>query len=197
MYIPSHFEVKDVAEIHRFIEEYGFGQLISEVDGRPFSTHLPVMLDTDKRKIVCHLARSNSHAQAVHGKQVLVTLEGPHDYISPSWYKSPGVPTWNYQAVHIYGTCEVFANVSRLKNLLTALTEKYESNSEKPWQAEFDATKLGGIVGVEITIDEIQCKYKLSQNRPYEDRQEVIKQLEIKGATRLARAMKTMDIEQQ
>ena len=192
MYIPSHFEVTDLAEIHAFIEANGFGQLITDVDGRPFSTHLPVMFGSDKDRLICHLAKANPQSQSLHGKQILVTLEGPHDYISPSWYHSPGVPTWNYQAVHIYGVCEVFTDMIRLDAVVRALTQKYEAKQKDPWKPEFNPARLGAIVGVEISIQEIQCKYKLSQNRPDEDRIEVIQRLEERGAINLAQAMRNV-----
>ena len=103
MYIPKHFEVTDEDEIFAFIEENAFGQLISHVKGRLFSTHLPFLLSENRKKIVGHLAGKNPQQSELEGQEVLVSLEGPHDYISPAWYSSPGVPTWNYQAVHVYG----------------------------------------------------------------------------------------------
>ena len=108
MYIPSHFEVTDPDEIFAFIEANGFGQIISSLQGKLFSSHIPFLLSSDKQKLVAHLAKQNPQHADMDKQEVLVTLQGPHDYISPWWYQSPGVPTWNCQAVHIYGVCEVF-----------------------------------------------------------------------------------------
>lgn len=189
MYIPRCFEVTDREEIFGFIEANAFGQLISNVDGRPFSTHLPFLLSEDRTKIFAHLAGQNTQLREIAGQEVLVSFEGPHDYISPAWYAGPGVPTWNYQAAHIYGHCRVFEDSDRLKTLVDALTHQYESGFEQPWQPTYKAAMLGAIVGVEISISEVQCKYKLSQNRPAIDQEQVIRQLNRAGSKRLAAAM--------
>lgn len=189
MYIPKHFEVTDNAEIYAFIEKNTFGQLISQVDGRLFSTHIPFLVSEDKTKMVGHLAAQNPQYLGLEEQEVLVTLEGAHDYISPAWYSSPGVPTWNYQAVHIYGECRVFRDVEQLKRLVDALTAKYEAAFEKPWQPEYKSSMLGAIVGVEISIREVQCKYKLSQNRSSQDKAQVAEQLESLGSSKLSEAM--------
>lgn len=95
MYIPKPFQVEDKNEIFRFVEANAFGQLISNLDGRPFSTHLPFWLSKDKTHVFAHLAKQNPQLKSMDGQEVLITLEGSHDYISPSWYDSAGVPTWN------------------------------------------------------------------------------------------------------
>ena len=190
MYIPRHFEVTDHDEIFAFIEANGFGQIISLLQGKLFSTHIPFLLSSDKQKLVGHLAKQNPQHFDMDKQEVLVTLQGPHDYISPSWYQSPGVPTWNYQAVHIYGVCEVFDDHEKINIIVDSLTEKYESSFEVPWLPDYKASMLGAIVGIEVSIKEIQCKYKLSQNRPEGDREQVIKQLENTGSGSLAEAMR-------
>ncbi len=189
MYIPKHFEITNDDEIFAFIDANAFGQLISNVDGKLFSTHMPFLLSRDKSKLLGHLALHNPQHTEINAQEVLVTIEGAHDYISPSWYSSPGVPTWNYQAVHIYGQCSVTKNPEWLHEIVSALTKKYEAAFETPWQPEYKSSMLGAIVGVEVTISEIQCKYKLSQNRPPEDRAQVIEQLRAVGSNNLAEAM--------
>ena len=190
MYIPKQFEVTNKEEVLSFIEANAFGQLISNVKHRLFSSHIPFLLSDDKTKIIGHLSRQNPQYEELAGQEVLITLEGPHDYISPSWYFTSGVPTWNYQAVHIYGHCQVFHCVEQLKEVVDALTNKYEESFQEPWQPNYKASMLKAIVGVEVTISEIQCKYKLSQNRSNKDQEETIKQLNLLGSTKLAKAMK-------
>ncbi|MBN8514251.1 FMN-binding negative transcriptional regulator [Accumulibacter sp.] len=190
MYIPRHFAVSDRDEMFAFIEANAFGQLISSVAGRPFSTHMPFLLSADRTSCIGHLARQNPQHGEIGGQQVLISLQGPHDYVSPSWYRSPGVPTWNYQAVHIYGRCRVFTDRQKLKSLVDALTARYESAFAKPWRPDYKASMLDAIVGVEVTVSEIQGKYKLSQNRSEEDRLQVIDALEKLGSTDLAAAMR-------
>ena len=189
MYLPRHFEVTDEEQIFAFVEANAFGQLVSSVAGRPFSTHMPFLVSTDRTKLTGHFARQNPQHADLDGQEVLITLQGPHDYISPSWYSSPGVPTWNYQAVHIYGKCSVFDDPLRLKTLVDALTHQYESAQAVPWQPEYNASLLGAIVGVEVCVSEIQCKFKLSQNRSCEDRRQVVESLKSLGSFDLALAM--------
>ena len=127
---------------------------------------------------------------------MLITLQGAHDYISPSWYASPGVPTWNYQAVHIYGRCQIFSDPEAVKTVVDELTAKYESNFEKPWIPEYRAEMLGAIVGFEVEISDIQAQYKLSQNRSKQDRKQVIENLEKFGSSDLVAAMKLNETKQ-
>ncbi len=188
MYVPEHFEITDTEEIFEFIEANSFGQLISNVNGKLLSTHLPFLVEK-KSKVIGHLAAQNPQHQGLDGQEVLVTLEGAHDYISPSWYEGSGVPTWNYQAAHIYGRCTVFRDADRLREVVVALSRIHESSIDQPWQLEFKASMLRAIVGVEIEIREVQCKYKLSQNRTSEDRLRVIDQLKKRGSYQLAAAM--------
>ncbi len=190
MYITRHFEVTDDDHIFAFIEANGFGQLISSVQGKLFSSHIPFLLSSDRLKLVGHLAKQNPQHTDIDNREVLVSLQGPHSYISPSWYSSPGVPTWNYQAVHIYGLCKVFDDREKLKLLVDSLTRKYESSFQIPWQPDYKASMLGAIIGIEVTIDEIQGKFKLSQNRPAEDKERVIEQLSKSGSINLASAMR-------
>ena len=194
MYIPRHFEITNRSEIDAFIEANAFGQLVSTVGGRLFSTHMPFLLNIDGEHLVGHLARANPHWREIDGQEVLITLQGPHDYISPSWYRSPGVPTWNYQAVHIYGKCRIFEDAKKLKQIVNSLTEKFESAFTEPWQPDYADSMLRGIVGIEVEISEIQCKYKLSQNRSKEDQKRVAKHLQEKDSGDLALAMNFSEI---
>lgn len=190
MYIPKHFCVNDLEQVYSFIEVHGFGQLISQVDGRMSSSHIPFLLSECRTKLFCHLAIQNPQASTIEGQEVLVSLQGAHGYISPSWYSSPGVPTWNYQAVHLYGHCRTMTDSDELAAVVAALTNKYESEFIEPWQPDYNESLLGAIVGFEITICDIQCKYKLSQNRSLADRENLVKQLDAAGSSQLAQAMR-------
>lgn len=189
MYIPAHFEVTDPEEVYAFFSANSFGQLISSVGGRVFSSHLPFLMSDDRSKLIAHVARQNPQHHEIEGQEVCVSFAGPHDYISPRWYQESGVPTWNYQALHVYGVCRVFADPEALAQLVGKLTEKFEAEAMPPWQPEYNPVMLGAIVGIEITITEFQCKFKLSQNRPVVDRMQVIQQLDSKGSHGLAQAM--------
>jgi len=190
MYVPEHFKVSDADEIFQFIDANAFGQLISRYDGEIMASHLPFLLAADRKRLHCHLARPNPQWQQLEGQRVLITFQGAHDYISPSWYQNAGVPTWNYQAVHVYGHCRVFDDAESLAEIVEALSQRYESGFEKPWKPEYRDAMLKAIVGVEIEIAEVQAKYKLSQNRPAADKPGVVENLEQQGSHDLARVMR-------
>jgi len=189
MYLPKHFEVTDDLEKLAFIEAHNFGQLISQVDGRLFSTHLPFLLNKEKMCLLGHVARQNPQHKQITGQEVLITFQGAHDYISPSWFATPGVPTWNYQAVHVYGQCELIEEPEAIAGIVDALTDKHEAGFEKPWQPEYKAAMLNAIIGLEISIDEIQGKYKMSQNRSEQDQNQIIEKLSLLDSQELADEM--------
>ncbi len=190
MYIPKHFAVTNSDEIFKFIRENSFGQLISSVEGRLFCSHLPFILSDDQKFLFCHLAKKNQQWESIEGQEVLVTFQGAHDYISPSWYSTPGVPTWNYQVVHIYGKCLIISETEQLAAIVNQLSRINESSFQKPWSPEYKESMLNAIVGLKIKISEVQCKYKLSQNRSEQDRGNVATKLEEKGAVSLSHAIK-------
>ena len=190
MYIPQQFEVTEDQQIIAFIKANAFGQLISKVNGRLFSSHLPFLLSDDKRSLICHVAKQNPQWEGIEGQEVLVTFQGPHDYVSPSWYETPGVPTWNYQSVHVYGKPELVTEAQQLSRIISDLTAVYESSQETPWEPEYKDSLLNVIVGIEIAITEFQCKYKLSQNRSDTDRRQVAEKLSERGSVPLSMAMK-------
>ncbi len=189
MYIPKHFEITDETEISKFIEANSFGQLISLIDTAIVSTHIPFLFDAESRVLLAHMAKANPQWQQIQEQKVLVTLQGEHAYVSPSWYESAGVPTWNYQAVHIEGIAESFTDPKKLKRVVDKLTEQNESGYPDPWQSDYSASMLRGIIGIEISITSIQCKFKLSQNRSVQDQSNVQEQLADRGHEALANGM--------
>lgn len=190
MYIPKHFEVTKTDEIFSFINANAFGQLISTVNGQLFSSHIPFLVSEDKTSLICHIAKQNPQWESIENQEALITFQGPHDYISPSWYSSPGVPTWNYQTVHVYGKPKLITESDKIRRIIETLTNIYESSNEQPWIPEYKGTLVNVIIGIEIEITNIQCKYKLSQNRSISDQQQVVKELNKKGSIELAKAMK-------
>lgn len=189
MHIPKAFEIADQEEVMAFIQANAFGQLISNSNGQIVSSHIPFLLSDDQQTLFAHMAINNTQLDGLDGQEMLITLEGAHDYISPSWYEAGGVPTWNYQAVHIYGTAKTFNDTDRLKVLVDGLSAKYEAQFERPWQPDYKAAMLKAIVGVEVSINDIQCKYKFSQNKSFEDQANVIQQLRKLGSEQLADEM--------
>ena len=190
MLLPPQFKVDDPDHVFAFLQANNFGQLISVEEGRPVSTHMPFLLSEDRTHLLGHFARANSQWQSVENQPVLITFQGPHDYISPSWYQSAGVPTWNYQAIYLYGECVVHHDNATKAGIVGKLTQFHESGFEKPWQPDYAESMLNGIVGVTVNITEIQCKYKLSQNRSDQDRQGAIDNLQALGSHQVADEMK-------
>ena len=186
MYVPTAFAETDRGKLHAFIESHSFGLLVSVRDGVPFATHLPLLLERDAGPHGClvgHVARANPQWQGLGGQQVLVVFSGPHAYVSPSWYEEGGtVPTWNYVAVHAYGTFHIIEERDGLLDILRRSVSTYESPRPKPWTFDESAphveTMLKAIVGFTIEIGRIEGKFKLGQNRPIEDRIGTIEQLE-------------------
>jgi transcriptional regulator len=195
MYTPDHFKVTDREKALAFIQTNSFGQLISTVSGRLFSTHIPFVLDEENSALYCHIAKANPQWKAIETQEVLVTFQGPHDYISPTWYESTGVPTWNYQVVHVYGPARIIKDKIELKNIIESMTEAYESRRPNPWQSAFKEQLLNAIIGIKIEIKELQCKFKLSQNRSAQEQERIRDELYSQGSTALSTAMKKLSQE--
>jgi len=190
MYIPKAFRIDDEDKVLAFIRANAFGQLVSINNGRITSSHLPFLFNEDNTRLLCHVAKPNTQWEDIERQEVLITFEGAHDYISPTWYKTSGVPTWNYQAAHVYGTAHIISDETLLKDMVNKLTVVYESQQDKPWEPEYNGSLLQAIVGIEVQITDIQCKFKLGQNRSKEDRIHVIQALKKQGSSKLAQVMK-------
>ncbi|MDD9906949.1 MAG: FMN-binding negative transcriptional regulator [Rhodospirillaceae bacterium] len=183
MYLPKDFAVEDREMLYGLIRANSFGLLISHVDGQPFATHLPFLLEGDV--LVAHMARANPHWLAfADGGEVLCVFQGPHAYVSPSWYTvENAVPTWNYTAVHVYGTPEIVDDPQAAYADQDKLVDFNEAGFETPWRLgardrDFVDGMIRAIVNFRIPIARIEGKFKLSQNRPEEDRERVAAQLE-------------------
>lgn len=185
MYIPKYFQVTDFDEIRAFIQRNSFATVVTTSQGKPIASHLPLQLQKWEGEyyITGHMAYGNPQWRTFATcDQVLVIYQGPHAYISSSWYGHENVPTWNYQAVHVYGRASLLTE-EELKQDLASLLETYEKHRENPvlWDTlspELLEKELKGIVGFKIKIQEVQAAYKLSQNRNEEDYQNIIAKLQ-------------------
>lgn len=203
MYIPPAFEEMDPAKLHDFIEAHSFGVLIDTHDGESMATHLPFLLERDAGPHGClvgHIAKANSQWRHLEGQRVLVVFSGPHTYVSPTWYEEENlVPTWNYIAVHAYGTCRLVHDQEGLTRILAASVATFEKSMPKPWNLDSSSETfqklVKAIVGFRIEIDRLEGKWKLNQNHPEERRRKVIRALEKStdpDAQEIARLMKDM-----
>lgn len=187
-------------EIREFVQQNSFATLVTTKKGKPIATHLPMQLvkEDEDYYISGHMAYGNPQWRTfVASEDVLVMFQGPHAYISSSWYEQENVPTWNYQAVHIYGPARIL-EVEELKQDLAQLLQKYEKHRENPilWDKlspSLVEKELKGIVGFKIKVQEIQAADKLSQNRNEEDYHNILDKLYEErnpNALQLAQVMK-------
>jgi transcriptional regulator len=185
MYIPTAFAEVDLTRLHDFIERNSFGVLVSQVDGLPFATHLPFLLDRaagPHGTLVGHMARANPQGREAAGQTALAIFSGPHAYISPTWFEAEQVvPTWNYIAVHTYGRVEVVEDKGALLEIVQKLVRVYERAMPRPWSFDDSSTfverMLAQIVGFRIEVEKIEGKWKLNQNHPAERRKKVVRAL--------------------
>jgi transcriptional regulator len=180
MYLPEHFAETDVAKLHALMRAFPLATLVTRGTNGLEANHVPLHLAADagpNGTLRGHVARANplAHAATVDG-EILVIFQGTDSYISPSGYATKAehgrvVPTWNYTAVHAYGQLRLIDDAEWLLAQLTALTAEHETRLAKPWAvgdapADYIAKMLGAIVGIEIPIDHLIGKWKLSQNQP-------------------------------
>lgn len=183
MYIPHHYKNENLDEVKDFLTQNSFGILINTVDGKPWGTHIPLELDTDqtgKDVLVGHISKANPQWKNFSSpSEVLCIFNGPHSYVSSSWYKEEEVPTWNYIAVHIYGKVTILDEEQTMASL-HKLVDKYEQNSKNPISLHQMSPKtlrqVKGVMGFQIEITEIQAAYKLSQTR-VDDHPKIISEL--------------------
>ena len=178
MYTPKFNQVTDRRVLLAAMRENSFAILFGP-DGLSQATHLPLVVkDEDTHGVLeGHFAKANHHWQVLGGRETLVVFPGPHSYVSPTLYAEPlSVPTWNYIAVHAYGTMELIEDEQAKDALLKGLIAQQEPAYAEHWRElpeGFRRTMLAGIVGFRIPIARIEGKFKLSQNRKEQERRSV------------------------
>ena len=200
MYIPKYYKVTNWEEIKEFIHTNSFGVLITTKKEKPIATHLPLQIHNEGEDyyLTGHMAYGNPQWRTFEtAEDVLVIFQGPHSYISSSWYEHENVPTWNYQAVHVYGKAVILTE-DELKQDLTWLLQKYEKHRKNPvlWEnlsPQLLEKELKGIVGFKIKIQEVQAVDKLSQNRNEADYQNIIHKLYEEKTTNSHQVAKVME----
>lgn len=179
LYLPR-FNVMDPDDVRPFVAGVATAQLVTVgVDGVPDATFLPVLWEGDR--LVGHVARANAHwRRMVADSPALAVVTGPDTYVSPGWYATKAehgrvVPTWNYSVVHLRGRLRLHDDPDWVRALVTRLTDRHEQPRGTPWHvtdapADYLAKNLRPIVGVELVVERVEAKAKLSQNRSAEDR---------------------------
>ncbi|GAA2481451.1 FMN-binding negative transcriptional regulator [Terrabacter carboxydivorans] len=190
MYVPKA-NVMDDPDVAAFLTAHSAAHLVTVGPyGRPDSTLLPVLVDGDR--VVGHLARANDHwTRIAPASPALVVVGGADAYVSPGWYASKAehgrvVPTWNYSEVQLRGAVTVHDDPDWVLDVVTQLTERHESGRERPWAvsdapAKYVRGRLRAIVGIEVVVESVEGKAKLSQNRSGADREGAITGLRAEG----------------
>ena len=192
MYVPEHFSVVDENEIESFVRKHDFAAVFTPSSTGLMVTHLPVVIRREASGLIIagHVSRANTHWTIMDGRtDSLVIFQGPHHYVSPSWYvDSPAVPTWNYAVVHAHGKPQASQDPTFTEKILAELIERYESHRATPWNLEKVPTEyygrlLSGIVGFQMEVVKIEAKFKLGQNRRSVDQAGTIAGLEREGTS--------------
>ncbi len=179
LYVPRP-NLMAADDVRPFVDAVATAQLVTVgPDGVPDATFLPVLWEGER--VVGHLARANAHwRRIVSDSPALVVVTGPDTYVSPSWYATKAehgkvVPTWNYSVVHLRGRITVHDDPDWVRALVTRLTDRHEQPRDEPWHvtdapADYLVKNLRPIVGVELAVESVEAKAKLSQNRSDADR---------------------------
>lgn len=204
MYLPEMFAETRPEELHRIIRQNPLGMLVTHTGSGLEAHHLPFLMESGRGSLgtlIAHVARANTVWQeARSGDTVLVAFRGAQGYISPNWYPSKHehhrhVPTWNYEIAHVHGKITILDDEKFVRGMVAKLTRQSEAGEPVPWKmgdapADYIAEQLRNIVGIEVEIERIEGKRKLSQNHDDRDFAGTLNALEKGGQTELAAAMK-------
>jgi transcriptional regulator len=196
MYVPDNFSETDVGVLHETIRRIKLGTLVTFGANGLVASHVPMLIEPDPKPfgtLTGHIARANPHwREAAPDAVALALFLGPNAYVSPAWYATKRktgkvVPTWNYVAVHAYGSVKFYDDADRLLQLVTRLTDTHEAGRRDRWRvsdapAEYTRGMLKAIVGFELPITRLEGKWKMSQNRPAEDIAGIVDALSQEGA---------------
>jgi transcriptional regulator len=180
LYRPPHFAVADRTAMVELMRAHPLATLVSAAGGEPHFTHLPLELEdnADGLRLLGHVARANPHWQQwQQGASVTAIFHGPDAYVSPRWYAArEAVPTWNYAVVHAQGRIAITHDAGDKERILKALIDRHDAGYRRQWDElgdEYRDRMKRGIVGLTIAVGQLDGKFKLSQNRPSEDRRRV------------------------
>ena len=184
MYISKLYREEDRAKIMEFLRQNEFATLVAYDGEKPVASHLlmEVVEDGEKLFINGHMSKANPQWKTLEkNSEVLVIFQGPHTYISPTWYNHVNVPTWNYQSVHIYGSPRIVTDHEETYEMLSRLIARNEGNPSYRMETlppDFVVKEMKGIVAFQIEVTRIEANYKLNQNRDDESYWSVVSHLE-------------------
>jgi transcriptional regulator len=184
MYISKLYREEDREKILEFLRQNEFATLVTYDGEKPTASHLLTEVVEDEGTLFVngHMSKANPLWKTFEkNPEVLVIFQGPHTYISPTWYNHVNVPTWNYQAVHVYGSPRIVTDHEETYSLLKKLIERNEVDSQYRLESlpqDFVQKEMKGIVAFQIEVTRIEANYKLSQNRDDEDYHNIVSRLE-------------------
>ncbi len=184
MYTPKLYREEDRAKIIEFLKQNEFAILVTYDGEKPTASHLLVEVFEEGERIFIngHMSRANPLWKTFEkNAETLTIFHGPHTYISPTWYNHVNVPTWNYQAVHVYGKTRIVEDYDEAYHILKRLTDRHETTAHYKIETlpqDFVAKEIKGVVAFQIEVTRFDANYKLSQNRDNEDYQNIIANLE-------------------
>jgi transcriptional regulator len=184
MYTPKLYREEDRSKILEFLRENEFVTLVCYDGQRPVASHLLVEVIEEGERLLIngHMSRANPLWKTFESNlEVLIIFQGPHTYISPTWYNHVNVPTWNYQAVHVYGTPRLVMDYQEAYQLLKRLVDRHEKSGHYKMESlpeDFVEKEIRGVMAFQIEVTRIEANYKLSQNRNDEDYRNIVYHLE-------------------
>lgn len=184
MHIIKYFREENRQKILDFIRQNDFATLVAFDGEKPVASHLlmEVLEDGESLWINGHMSRANPLWKMFEkNPQVLVIFQGPHTYISPTWYNHVNVPTWNYQSVHVYGKPRLVTEKTETYEILKRLTDRYETSTSYRLETlpqDFVEKEIRGVAAFQMEVTEIEANYKLSQNRDEESYRSIVAHLE-------------------
>ncbi|RIK29325.1 MAG: protease [Anaerolineae bacterium] len=184
MYTSKLYREDDRAKIFEFLRQNEFAVLVTYDGEKPTASHLlmEVFEEGEQLFVIGHMSRANPQWKLFEtNAEVLVIFHGPHTYISPTWYNHVNVPTWNYQAVHIYGKARIVEDYDNAYRILKRLVDRHEVGSHYQMETlppDFVKKEINGVVAFQIEATRIEANYKLSQNRNDEDYRNIVLKLD-------------------
>ena len=187
MYISKLYREEDREKILEFVRQNEFATLVTYDGEKPTAGHLlmEVLEDGERLFVNGHMSKANPLWKTFEkNPEVLVIFQGPHTYISPTSYNHVNVPTWNYQAVHIYGRPRIVTERDESHALLSHLVLRHEGETKYRLETlpkDFVEKEMKGITAFQIEVTRVEANYKLSQNRDDEDYHNIVSRLEERG----------------
>lgn len=180
-----HYLMTDPDEVKRLIRGNPWGTYVSYTANGLVASHYPTLLDesdADGITIFSHFGRPDEQLHELGEHEMLVVIQGPHDYVSSSWY-SPGdvIPTWNHVTAHLYGVPEVLSeeeNYAVLSGLTDHFEQHYSGGRSLAQDEEGTRRAAKGTVGLRMRITRFDARAKLSQNKAPEVAENIIEHLE-------------------